>query len=505
MPRTSRNCGNCRAVKRRCDQQFPHCGQCRRAHQTCPGYRDEWELVFRDQTDWTIERTEAKRSLKVAPGIHKIKDDETYPHQSRCVFTGRKRDGYPAGPGRSYPWELLSLQPTTMPDVNSIELRSLAFFRQVVGPVLSGPLGRSFWTCTVHQLAHQDPAVRHAAVAISALYERLDQSPRDSGAPYDSGFALRQYNQAIKSITTLKGPGPSELDTVLLILNQILHFHTPKPEILAIIRHLSIFPLLFTSRLSDPIPSAEQYPTTPDSFESLVQAQEVLDWLTYRLVGLSRVTDDYNASGLSSSCDLEPLIAQQQRVISDLNAWQAAVTKFKSREPIPQEYATIDRILQARWTAGITWASACLEDGECVYDTYMDRFERIIELASHEDPTAVSSLSKTPKFTFEMGLGTAVYFVAIKCRSLPLRLKALSMLTTVGCPRETMWERGDMKRKALQIIELEHGIKLTPERIEEIKMTGECSPMPPEDRRIGDLGIEGTGLAAQMIFHLPVS
>ncbi|KAL3459703.1 hypothetical protein BJX64DRAFT_200202 [Aspergillus heterothallicus] len=56
----SRNCANCRAVKRRCDKQRPHCGQCIRTRETCQGYRDEWELVFRDQTSHTIKRSKAK-------------------------------------------------------------------------------------------------------------------------------------------------------------------------------------------------------------------------------------------------------------------------------------------------------------------------------------------------------------------------------------------------------------------------------------------------------------
>ncbi|KAL2823979.1 hypothetical protein BDW59DRAFT_147991 [Aspergillus cavernicola] len=64
--RASRNCSNCRAVKRRCDQQLPHCGQCTRMREECPGYRDEWELVFRDQTDHTIQRSNEKRAKRTA-------------------------------------------------------------------------------------------------------------------------------------------------------------------------------------------------------------------------------------------------------------------------------------------------------------------------------------------------------------------------------------------------------------------------------------------------------
>lgn len=423
-----------------------------------------------------------------------------------------------------------------MPDVNSTELRSLAYFRQVVAPVLSGPLGRSFWTHMVHQAAHQYLAARHAAVAIGALYEQLGQSPRDSRVPFDSSFALRHYNRAIKSITALKAPNPSDLDTVLLVCilfacieflqggiesalqhcrhgTRILNFHTPKPELLPILRHLSIFPLLFTKKLPDHLPSADQCPAAPESFQSVAEAQEALDVLTYRLVGLSRVRDHYSASSASSSRHLAPLITEQQRVIRDLDAWQSAMTKLRSRKPIPQAHETIDRILQARWTTGITWATACLDNGECVYDAYMDRFERVIELASHAVPTTGSPSLKTPKFTFEMGFASAVYFVAIKCRHLPLRLKALSMLGTVSCLKETMWDRNDMKMVAQGIIEQEHDIKLTPEKIEEIMVMRECPPMPAEDRRIGDSGqgedagqgVGETESATKMIFHLSVS
>ncbi|KAF3388711.1 hypothetical protein F1880_003342 [Penicillium rolfsii] len=77
--RASRSCGNCRAIKRRvcihdffsCDQRRPHCGQCIRMREACPGYRDEWDLVFRDQTDQTIQRTKKKRARSAtAAGAH---------------------------------------------------------------------------------------------------------------------------------------------------------------------------------------------------------------------------------------------------------------------------------------------------------------------------------------------------------------------------------------------------------------------------------------------------
>ncbi|KAL4906355.1 hypothetical protein BDW74DRAFT_151757 [Aspergillus multicolor] len=68
--RASRNCANCRAVKRRCDQQRPHCGQCLRTREACPGYRDDWDLVFRDQTGHTIKRASVNRKTTNSPKTH---------------------------------------------------------------------------------------------------------------------------------------------------------------------------------------------------------------------------------------------------------------------------------------------------------------------------------------------------------------------------------------------------------------------------------------------------
>lgn len=49
-----------------CDHKLPHCGQCIRTREQCPGYRDEWELVFHDQTSKTIKRSKAKRANNTA-------------------------------------------------------------------------------------------------------------------------------------------------------------------------------------------------------------------------------------------------------------------------------------------------------------------------------------------------------------------------------------------------------------------------------------------------------
>ncbi|CAG8087650.1 unnamed protein product [Penicillium olsonii] len=69
QPRVSKSCENCRVIKRRCDKQLPHCGQCIRTREECRGYRSEWELHFRDQTTQTIKNSLKKEAEKKAKAI----------------------------------------------------------------------------------------------------------------------------------------------------------------------------------------------------------------------------------------------------------------------------------------------------------------------------------------------------------------------------------------------------------------------------------------------------
>ncbi|KIY04001.1 uncharacterized protein Z520_00693 [Fonsecaea multimorphosa CBS 102226] len=47
----SKGCDYCRKKRLRCDQKRPGCGQCRNASRACPGYRNQLDLMFRDESD----------------------------------------------------------------------------------------------------------------------------------------------------------------------------------------------------------------------------------------------------------------------------------------------------------------------------------------------------------------------------------------------------------------------------------------------------------------------
>ncbi|KAL4946611.1 hypothetical protein BDV06DRAFT_231728 [Aspergillus oleicola] len=61
----SKGCGNCRTRKIKCDQGRPACHECTRTNRTCPGYRDEWSLMLRDETR-SVARKHSSKSPSAA-------------------------------------------------------------------------------------------------------------------------------------------------------------------------------------------------------------------------------------------------------------------------------------------------------------------------------------------------------------------------------------------------------------------------------------------------------
>lgn len=145
-----------------------------------------------------------------------MKCDEGRPECLRCQTSGRVCEGYRAPPLGSFSWSsLLEVRPSTIPSSESsiAELRSLDFFRCIVAPALTSPLGKSFWTHPVCQLAIQEPATRHAVLSISLLYERFAHSTISTSSNRQD-LAVRYYNKAMRQIATSKY---LDADTTLLI------------------------------------------------------------------------------------------------------------------------------------------------------------------------------------------------------------------------------------------------------------------------------------------------
>lgn len=360
-------------------------------------------------------------------------------------------------------------------------------------------------------MTYSEPAARHAVLAISSLYEKfsarpleLEFEPRDEG----NDFAIKHYNSAIKHIVTPRVSDGS-MDTVLLVCIlficieflrgntraaishvshgiMLLNSSKASSDLVSVFRHLSIFPYFFGGGVSTlpVLEHAESLPTYGSSFEELSRAKGSLDSLLSRSIRLVRTADHHR---LGIGPELQPLefaVWDQQRLDEDLDRWWCAFSIFREGfQPAHAHEATF-LMLEVRWLVAKIWTNTCLSPDETVYDAHMDKFLRIVEIAQ---VAGTASMTQGPRFTFGMGFSPLLHFVVIKCRHLKPRLAALTLMKTLSCQRETLWDVVTMHAVGTRTIEIEHGIEITPDETETLQMVGESEMTLPEDRlRIRD-------------------
>ncbi|KAK8227515.1 hypothetical protein HDK77DRAFT_448540 [Phyllosticta capitalensis] len=58
----SRGCQTCKSRRIRCDEARPSCGNCRKSGRTCPGFPDEFDLMFRNENAAVVRRVRRQAS-----------------------------------------------------------------------------------------------------------------------------------------------------------------------------------------------------------------------------------------------------------------------------------------------------------------------------------------------------------------------------------------------------------------------------------------------------------
>ncbi|KAF2031892.1 hypothetical protein EK21DRAFT_62152 [Setomelanomma holmii] len=78
----SRGCGMCKSRRIKCDEKRPTCGNCKKSGRDCPGYPDEFDLVFRDENKAMARK--AKKSSGSGPSRSSTggSSSHTSPHLS---------------------------------------------------------------------------------------------------------------------------------------------------------------------------------------------------------------------------------------------------------------------------------------------------------------------------------------------------------------------------------------------------------------------------------------
>ncbi|KAF5011302.1 hypothetical protein FDECE_2602 [Fusarium decemcellulare] len=438
-----------------------------------------------------------KGSRKVRTGcltckVRKVKCDEGKPYCQRCVSTGRKCDGY-APTIRN---EVDHYRPLSNFLGTTDESKALQYFCEMAGPFLSGPAEPYFWTDLVMQFCHNEPAVRHCVIAISLLYEDMENRAR-SGEQLDNSLALQHYNSAIREVKRIGDQPVVLLVCLLFICIEFLQFNKEAAmrhcnhgiailsthqgssswvmeHLYPVFRRLSAVPFCVGNNSSDfPNLSVLELPV-PTSFSTFSEAQAMMDDIFSQSARLSRSGDMYRTGPMRHGEPRPDLITEQARIHSLLNTWNI-LFQSSNFEVTPMTDITMNFVL-LRYDICRICSRTTFSSDETVFDQFINDFRRMVERAGR---IHVSN-TRTPTFVFEMAFTPLFFFIVLRCRALDVRLDALRLMRILGAPRESLWENSALHAIGRRIIEIEHGVTLD--------HTGQPSSIPagppPDERRI---------------------
>lgn len=406
---------------------------------------------------------------------------------------------------------------------------------------MSGAIDPNFWSRLVYQFSSFEPAVRHSVVAISSLFEKLRRDPTGGATAVvlkDSTLALAQYNNAIAELRHSDNEPLIVLACVLFICIEVLQNNTElavqhcrhgivllcgvaakhgwvREYLVPIFRRMTLLPLFFAKYPDDfplVLPPLE-YPL-PVRFETLTHARDLLWDGMIRSMHIMRLGESYReavgttpspaSSPTSQPLSQDPAVPQhlldlQAEATAFLDYWHILWLDVESRPRIEADISKPARqlsrtMLSLRYELCRIWVATAFCPSEMIFDDYIDVFGRCIAQCSvfrTSLPPLWFAAKSQFKFMIETGFSPILYFIAIKCRNLELRLQALQLVTFLGALRENLWDANIMYARGLKIIEAEHGVVLDHTLDQSPTCHGPrilrpaiCPGLPPEEWRV---------------------
>ncbi|GME39747.1 hypothetical protein GTA08_BOTSDO10878 [Neofusicoccum parvum] len=191
----SRGCQTCKTRRIRCDEVRPSCGNCRKSGRTCPGFPDEFDLIFRNENAAVARRTKRAASKQKS------------------------------SPSSSSPSAFFSLRGFSIPQSLHVSIENQAtafFFRNFVLPPQQAESARGFFDILVpYYNSTPEASPLHLAthaVSLSVLgnYPGRSQMMREAARFY--GQALQRAQQALQDPTQAKSD-----ETLLTIMLFVLY------------------------------------------------------------------------------------------------------------------------------------------------------------------------------------------------------------------------------------------------------------------------------------------
>ncbi|KAI0913324.1 hypothetical protein F4823DRAFT_62827 [Ustulina deusta] len=208
-PKVKTGCNNCKQRRIKCDEMRPACTQCVRSKKQCAGYPPPPRAKIYEEKP-IAPRPPNRDSLVPAPSIM-AGLQVLVPRPVNITPSPVVTKALTSPETLEYSSSILR-SPSTMP-FDSREGQYFQLFRDYTASELSGFFDSSFWTRRVLQECHSEDSIRHAVVALGALYktlEKMSESPPGSPSETDQldnanrhwEIAFKHYSLAIRAVVS---------------------------------------------------------------------------------------------------------------------------------------------------------------------------------------------------------------------------------------------------------------------------------------------------------------
>jgi hypothetical protein len=376
-------------------------------------------------------------------------------------------------------------------------VRYLEYYHHCARLTLSTSFDSDFWSRTTLQMAHSEPAVRHALVALGHLHKTEDGTLKHArskfAAHHDSKTLLYHYNKSVRCLVDRMAEAsyPQEVGLVTCVIFVCMEFlrgnyHTAFTHLTNGLKILSErqdrsrhdSPMTAISMRSDSTLS-----TTSTSNSSLIEdqlrpifmravasalmygvdAEDFIDipgpsvqyyhdshFETVRAVQLSfhelrnqSILHIRNTSRKIYDSD-KPLTAKaheaQAQILQCQRAWYKALQCFEADVLLSEADEIAISTLKTHYHAIYIWTDCVMEVRQTPFDAHLDGFrtllhhaEVVLDFMDHQKAQSAT------RFTFEISLIPAIFFVATRCRCPATRRRTLALLAR-NPPREGLWD-----------------------------------------------------------------
>ncbi|CAN8095579.1 unnamed protein product [Discula destructiva] len=218
-PKVKTGCNNCKQRRIKCDEKRPACSNCLRSKKPCSGYPppprsarpyEEIRIAPRPGHERAPPSIAAAQAIRPVQAAIQLPPRRATKHQRRSAHTPPETPVVEQGSVTLY-------TPSIFPFDHHQDGLYFQLFQSHTASELSGYFDSVFWSRLVLQQCHSEVAIRHAVVALGALYKTLEKhsesppgSPEPNARPVDSAIghwqvAVKSYSSALTSLFSVTG------------------------------------------------------------------------------------------------------------------------------------------------------------------------------------------------------------------------------------------------------------------------------------------------------------